>query len=173
MSRHQMAGQDHTTKIASRSFRNVAKFTYFRTAGIKELTPWSRVLFEKLAVTQLVEKCIPRNDSNKSKLHSQRILLLPWHYNPGWALASFTLKTSWQFFSGVGLSAPRPTPNLEDQISIFISPGDWVAQSFYDMQGLQWDYSFPGHHDFFFFPLAFYSPYYADLLPSLMDFPIL
>jgi hypothetical protein len=31
-------------------------------------------------------------------------------------------------FSGVGSSAPRPTPNLEDQVSIFISPGDWVAQ---------------------------------------------
>jgi hypothetical protein len=28
----------------------------------------------------------------------------------------------------VGLSAPRPTPNLEDQVSILISPGDWVAQ---------------------------------------------
>jgi hypothetical protein len=28
----------------------------------------------------------------------------------------------------VELSAPRPTPNLEDQVSIFISPGDWVAQ---------------------------------------------
>jgi hypothetical protein len=26
------------------------------------------------------------------------------------------------------VAAPRPTPNLEDQVSIFISPGDWVAQ---------------------------------------------
>jgi hypothetical protein len=25
-------------------------------------------------------------------------------------------------------SAPRPIPNLDDQVSIFISPGDWVAQ---------------------------------------------
>jgi hypothetical protein len=31
-------------------------------------------------------------------------------------------------FSGVGSSAPCPTPNLEDQVSIFIHPGDWVAQ---------------------------------------------
>jgi hypothetical protein len=32
-------------------------------------------------------------------------------------------------FPGVGSLAPRPTPNLEDQVSIlFISPGDWVAQ---------------------------------------------
>jgi hypothetical protein len=57
-------------------------------------------------------------------------------------------------FSGMGSSAPRPTPNLDDQVSIFISPGDWVAQftprhrvpisvAFYDMHGLQWDYSFP------------------------------
>jgi len=28
----------------------------------------------------------------------------------------------------VGSSVPRPTPNLEDHVSIFISPGDWVAQ---------------------------------------------
>jgi hypothetical protein len=28
----------------------------------------------------------------------------------------------------VGSSAPHPTSNLEDQVSIFISPGDWVAQ---------------------------------------------
>jgi hypothetical protein len=27
-----------------------------------------------------------------------------------------------------GVVAPRPTPNLEDQVSIFISPGDWVGQ---------------------------------------------
>jgi hypothetical protein len=31
-------------------------------------------------------------------------------------------------FPGWGSSAPRPTPNLEDQVSIFISLGDWVAQ---------------------------------------------
>jgi hypothetical protein len=31
-------------------------------------------------------------------------------------------------FSRVGSLAPRPTPNLEDQVSIFISPGDRVAQ---------------------------------------------
>jgi hypothetical protein len=31
-------------------------------------------------------------------------------------------------FYGVGLLAPRPTPNLEDQISVFMTPGDRVAQ---------------------------------------------
>jgi hypothetical protein len=31
-------------------------------------------------------------------------------------------------FSVVESSAPRPTPNLEDQFTIFISPGNWVAQ---------------------------------------------
>jgi hypothetical protein len=57
-------------------------------------------------------------------------------------------------FSEVGSSAPRPTPKLEDQVSIFISPGDWVAQlypqapstilvAFYHMHMLQWYYSFP------------------------------
>jgi hypothetical protein len=28
----------------------------------------------------------------------------------------------------VGLLAPRPTPNLEDQVSVFETPGDRVAQ---------------------------------------------
>jgi hypothetical protein len=62
--------------------------------------------------------------------------------------------TSWFPNSGVVSSAPRPTPNLEDQVSIFISPGEWVAQlyplapsthfsRFYDMHELHWDYSFP------------------------------
>jgi hypothetical protein len=31
-------------------------------------------------------------------------------------------------FYGVGLLAPRPTPNLEDQVSIFMTPGDRVTQ---------------------------------------------
>jgi hypothetical protein len=35
---------------------------------------------------------------------------------------------TFSFFSGVGLLAPRQTPNLEDQVSEFISPGDRVAQ---------------------------------------------
>jgi hypothetical protein len=31
-------------------------------------------------------------------------------------------------FTGVGLLAPRPTPNLEDQVSEFVPPEDKVAQ---------------------------------------------
>jgi hypothetical protein len=31
-------------------------------------------------------------------------------------------------FYGVGFLAPRPTPNLEDQVSVFMTPGDTVAQ---------------------------------------------
>jgi hypothetical protein len=31
-------------------------------------------------------------------------------------------------FYGVVLLAPRPTPNLEDQVSVFMTPGDRVAQ---------------------------------------------
>jgi hypothetical protein len=36
--------------------------------------------------------------------------------------------STFSFSSGVGLLAPRPTPNLEDQVSEFISPRDRVAQ---------------------------------------------
>jgi hypothetical protein len=55
-------------------------------------------------------------------------------------------------FYGAGLLVQRPTPNLEDQASVFVTPGDRVTQlyrrhwvpvlvAFYDMHGLQWDYS--------------------------------
>jgi hypothetical protein len=55
-------------------------------------------------------------------------------------------------FRNAGLLVQRPTPNLEDQVSVFITPGDRVSQlylrhwvpilvAFYDMHGLQWDYS--------------------------------
>jgi hypothetical protein len=49
--------------------------------------------------------------------------------------------------------SPAPNPNLEDQVSVFMTLGDSVAQlytpwhwvpilvTFYDMHGLQWDYS--------------------------------
>jgi hypothetical protein len=50
------------------------------------------------------------------------------------------------------LLVQRPTHNLEDQASVFMTTGDRVAQlyprhwvpiliAFYDMHGLQWDYS--------------------------------
>jgi hypothetical protein len=32
------------------------------------------------------------------------------------------------FFYGVELLAPRQTPNLEDQVSVFMTPGERVAQ---------------------------------------------
>ena len=31
-------------------------------------------------------------------------------------------------FYGDRLSGPRPTPNLEDQVSVFMKPGDMMAQ---------------------------------------------
>jgi hypothetical protein len=31
-------------------------------------------------------------------------------------------------FTGTGLLVQRPTPNLEDQVSVFMTPGDRVAQ---------------------------------------------
>jgi hypothetical protein len=37
------------------------------------------------------------------------------------------------------LPAARPTPNLEDRVPILVA--------FYDMHGLQWDYSFPRSPD--------------------------
>jgi hypothetical protein len=50
------------------------------------------------------------------------------------ALASsrtFSLEDSQQIsFYSVRLSASRPTPNLEDQVSVFISPGDRVVQQY-------------------------------------------
>jgi hypothetical protein len=62
---------------------------------------------------------------------------------------------SWQQdFYGVGLLTPRPTPNLEDQASVFMTPEDRVAQlyphtlvpilvAFYDTHMLRWDCSYP------------------------------
>jgi hypothetical protein len=63
---------------------------------------------------------------------------------------------SWGFltiaFYRAGLLVQHPNPNLEGQISVFMTPGDRVAKiypkhwipilvAFYDMHGLQWDYS--------------------------------
>jgi hypothetical protein len=68
--------------------------------------------------------------------HFILLLLLLWYHSRFQALTAFTLprhpaRITSAFliygFSGVGLLAPRPTPNLEDQISEFISPGDMVA----------------------------------------------
>jgi hypothetical protein len=69
-----------------------------------------------------------------------------------------------QHFYGGRLSACRPTPNLEGQSTIFITPrAGWpscvprlrvpILVTFYDLYGLQWDYSFPRlpHGEVFFF----------------------
>ena len=69
-----------------------------------------------------------------------------------------------QIFSGMGELTPRPTPNLEDQSPDIIprgrvpgyTPGHWVPilVAFYDMHGLQWDYSTPvttrGHEEYIY-----------------------
>jgi hypothetical protein len=67
---------------------------------------------------------------------------------PGLPLWGFITIT----FYGAGLLLQRPTPNLEDQAFVFMTPGDRVTQlypqalvpilvAFYDMHGLQWDCS--------------------------------
>jgi hypothetical protein len=45
---------------------------------------------------------------------------IQWRYSPYRALASSMRFRNNSFFYGVGLLAPRPTPNLEDQVSIFV-----------------------------------------------------
>jgi hypothetical protein len=69
------------------------------------------------------------------------------------------LEASQQFsFYRVGLLAPRPTPTLEDQASIFISPRSRVAQLYSQAPGTNFSrllrhawvtvglFLFPGHH---------------------------
>jgi hypothetical protein len=64
---------------------------------------------------------------------------------PSWVFATIT------FLQG-RIVSQRPTPNLEDQASVFMTPGDRVAQlypealgtilvAFHDIHRLQWDYS--------------------------------
>jgi hypothetical protein len=67
--------------------------------------------------------------------------LLLWYHSPFQALTASTMPRHLLLclagiasgflaftFSGVELLAPRPTPNLEDQVSEFISPRDRAAQ---------------------------------------------
>jgi hypothetical protein len=69
------------------------------------------------------------------------------------------LEASQQFsFYRAGLLAPRPTPTLEDQASVFISPRGRVAQSYSPALGTHFSrllrhkwvtvgiFLFPGHH---------------------------
>jgi hypothetical protein len=78
------------------------------------------------------------------------LLLLRWLYSPKRTFASLVdfsqsspidltvprphLRFPVDFFRG-GVAAPRPTPNLEDQVSIFISLGDRVAQLYFQAPG--------------------------------------
>jgi hypothetical protein len=58
MPRHPNSGQNQNIRIANESFENVAKFKYLGTTLTNQndiLTPWCRILFEKLIVTQLVK----------------------------------------------------------------------------------------------------------------------
>jgi hypothetical protein len=77
--------------------------------------------------------------------------IIIWLYRPIRALAS-PFGVSIITFLGVDLLVQHPTPNLEEQASVFMTPGDMVVQLyprhstsilvvFYDIHGLQWDYS--------------------------------
>jgi hypothetical protein len=85
-------------------------------------------------------------DRNRSS-HHHHMALQP-NSGPGLPLRGFVAIP----FYRVGLLVQRPTPNLEDQASGFMTPRDRVTQlypqalgtilvAFYDMHGLQWDYS--------------------------------
>jgi hypothetical protein len=71
------------------------------------LTPWYRILFEKLIVSQLVKKIPFLMESEGSSLCSQKPATGPYPVQVRCALKHFvTIKN----FYGEGLSAPRPTP---------------------------------------------------------------
>jgi hypothetical protein len=99
------------------------------------------------------------------------LLLLRWLYSPMRTFTSLmdffqsSVQSSWlfrghilgfltvDFFRG-GVVIPTPNPQPEDQVSVFISPGEWVAQLYPQAPSthfsrllrhawLQWDYSFP------------------------------
>jgi hypothetical protein len=53
------------------------------------------------------------------------LLIIIWLYSPSRAL--FVFRNNNLFF-GAGLSVQRPTPNLEDQVSVFMTPRDRVVQ---------------------------------------------
>jgi hypothetical protein len=50
-----------------------------------------------------------------------------WDDSQLWAIAFLGFPDN-RIFTGWGLSTPRPTPNLEEQASVFITPGDRVTQ---------------------------------------------
>jgi hypothetical protein len=63
------------------------------------------------------------------------IIIIIWLYSPSRALAF----PFWGFlitFYRAGLLVQRPTPNLEDQASVFMTPGDRVAQLYPQVLGI-------------------------------------
>jgi hypothetical protein len=61
---------------------------------------------------------------SKNRLLSYQHPSIQWSYSPYRALASSLRFRNSSFFYGVGLLAPRPTPNLKYQVSVFMTPGD-------------------------------------------------
>jgi hypothetical protein len=81
------------------------------------------------------------------------------------------LEASQQFFYSVGLLAPRQTPTLEDQASVFISPRSRVVQLYPQAPGTHFSrllrhawvtvglFLFPGHHTGILFGAPAKIPY--------------
>jgi hypothetical protein len=63
------------------------------------------------------------------------ITIITWLYSPVRALASLLWGFLTVTFYMAGLLVQRPTPNLEDQVSVFMTPGDRVAQLFPQVLG--------------------------------------
>jgi hypothetical protein len=51
-------------------------------------------------------------------------MALQHNLGPSFPFLGFRIK----HFYGAGLLVQRPTPNMEDQVSVYMTPGEWVAQ---------------------------------------------
>jgi hypothetical protein len=74
----------------------------------------------------MIHRCIKQFPSNKAAvdINHHHHMVLQSKSDPGLSLWGFVTIT----FYRAGLLVQRPTPNLEDQASVFMTPGDRVAQ---------------------------------------------
>jgi hypothetical protein len=85
-------------------------------------------------------------------LDKWNFIIILWLYSPSRALAYPVWGFLQKPFNWAGLLVQRPTPNMEDWVSVFMTPEtEWpsytprhwvpILVSVYDMHGLQWDYT--------------------------------